>query len=77
MKVESKLVVDVTIPDMTLPRHVAWNAGMNLLKSSMMETRRIGYNVCEAILDHDMDLGKATRSKRVQNRNHLAYGNPK
>ena len=62
---------------MRLQRHAMWNAGMNLLKSSMQETRLVGYDMCETVLDHDMENGKATLGRRIDLRNFLANGNPK
>lgn len=77
MRVETRIEVDFIVPEQTLPRHTMWNAGMNLLKSSMPDVRRTGYEMCETVLDHDQDQGIATLGKRINNRNLLANGNPK
>lgn len=40
-----KLRTIIEIPNWTAPPHEAWNVAMNLLKSSMYETRLRGYEL--------------------------------
>lgn len=77
MRVETRTEVDFIVPEQTLQRHTMWNAGMNLLKSSMKETRQTGFEMCEVCLDYDKSKGQSTYGRRIKNRDLLANGNPK
>lgn len=77
MRVETRVEVDFIVPEQTLQRHTMWNAGMNLLKSSMQEVRNTGFDMCTAVLDFDKENGKATLGKRIDIREFQDFGNPK
>ena len=54
-----------------VPRHEAWNIGMNLMKSSMQEVRNRGYEICNAIRIVTPEYGSSTDLEDLRD-----HGNP-